>query len=532
MTITRRLFNQMLFLAGASTALPFHAFAEESKPTTGGTLNFVYYPEPNQIVAINTSAGGPATIGPKIFDGLLAYDYNLNPKPALAKEWSVSPDGLELTFKLREGVKFSDGHDLTSEDVAFSISRLREAHPRGRITFQNVTNIDTSDPHIVKITLSKPSAPILSALAATESPIVPKHIFEALKPTDDPAYEQIIGSGPFVLKEWVKGSHILVERNPTYWDAPRPHLDRIIFRFITDPGARAAALEAGEVDIGPNPVSFGDLERFKALPQFVVDTTVFAYSGPLHQLIINLENNYLKDQKVRQAIAHAINLEQLNNIVFYGYGQVSPTPISVVNTKYFDPDVKAATFDPALSDKILDEAGYKRGADGFRFKLRLTNNPYNPSGYSDFLKQALAKIGIDAEIQKFDFGTYVKTIYTDGAWDLSTESCGNIFDPSAGAQRLYWSKNIKKGLPFSNGTHYANPEVDAILEAAAIELDETKRKALFFKFQEIIAQELPIINLIAPPTIIVSKKTVKNYAPGGEGLSGSFADAYIDPNAA
>lgn len=532
MTLNRRLFNQMLLLTGASAAMPFPVFAEEQKPVTGGTLNFVYYPEPNQIVAINTSAGGPSTIGPKIFDGLLTYDYDLNPKPGLATAWSISPDGLEFTFKLREGVKFSDGHDLTSEDVAFSILRLREAHPRGRITFQNVTDIDTSDPHVVKIRLSKPSAPLLTALAATESPIVPKHIFEVLKPADDPSFQQIIGSGPFVLKEWVKGSHILLERNPGYWDAPKPYLDRIIVRFITDPGARAAALETGEVDIGPNAVALGDLERFKTLPQFVVDTTVFAYSGPLQQLILNLDNDYLKNLKVRQAIAHAIDLDALNNIVFYGYGQVSPTPISIVNTKYFDPDVKAASFDPKLSDQLLDEAGYKRGADGFRFKLRLTNNPYNPPGYPDFLKQALAKIGIGAEIQKFDFSTYVKTIYTDRNWDLSTESCGNIFDPSAGAQRLYWSKNIKKGLPFSNGAHYNNPEVDTILEAAAVELDQTKRKALFFKFQEIIADELPIINLIAPPTIIVSKKTVKNYAPGGEGLSGSFAETYIDPNAA
>ncbi|ESW78723.1 hypothetical protein X772_28715 [Mesorhizobium sp. LSJC280B00] len=222
MTINRRLFNQFLLLAGASAALPAGAFAEDAKPVAGGTLNFVYYPEPNQIVSINTSAGGPATIGPKIFDGLLAYDYDLNPRPQLATEWSISDDGLEYVFKLRQGVKFSDGHDLTSEDVAFSISRLREAHPRGRITFQNVTDIDTSDPYIVKIKLSKPSAALISGLAATESPVVPKHIYEKLKPADDPSFEQIIGSGPFVLKEWVKGSHILVEKNPTYWDALNP----------------------------------------------------------------------------------------------------------------------------------------------------------------------------------------------------------------------------------------------------------------------------------------------------------------------
>ncbi|ACB96148.1 ABC transporter substrate-binding protein [Beijerinckia indica] len=528
MIIDRRLFNQMLLLAGSNLSFPHPASAANDQPVRGGTLKVVYYPEPNQVVGINTSAGGPATIGPKIFDGLLTYDYALNPQPALATEWSIAPDGRVLTFTLRKGVKFSDGHDLTSEDVAFSISRLREAHPRGRITFQNVTEIETADPHIVKITLSKPSAPLLLALAASESPIVPKHIFERLKPNDDPAFDQIIGSGPFLLKEWVKGSHILLARNPAYWDAPKPYLDRIIFRFVSDPAARAAVLEAGEGDIGPNAVAFSDLERFEALPQFTVDTTVFAYGGPLQQLILNLDNDYLKNLKVRQAIAHAIDLEQLNAIVFYGYGQVSPTPISVVNTKYFDPTIKAATFDPKLANQLLDEAGYKRGAGGFRFKLRLTNNPYNPSAYSDFLKQALARIGIDATIQKFDFGSYVKTVYTDGAFDLSTESCGNFFDPSAGAQRLYWSKNIKKGLPFSNGAHYVNPQLDQILEDAASTLDESRRRTLFFEFQEIIARDLPIINLIAPPTIIIARKSVKNYATGGDGFLGNFAETYID----
>ncbi len=135
-------------------------------------------------------------------------------------------------------------------------------------------------------------------------------------------------------------------------------------------------------------------------------------------------------------------------------------------------------------------------------------------------------------MQRYDFATYVKTIYTDRNWDLAVEDCGNIFDPSAGAQRLYWSKNIKIGLPFSNGPHYSSPEVDSLLEGAAVETDEAKRKALFFKFQEIIANDLPIINLIAPPTIIVAKKTVKNYAPGAVGLSGNFADTWIDPAAA
>ena len=320
-------------------------------------------------------------------------------------------------------------------------------------------------------------------------------------------------------------------KNPDYWDAPRPHLDRVIIRLIDDSGARAAALETGEVDIGPNAVPLADLERFKALPNLTVDDRVYAYLGQQNQLVLNLENEYLKNLKVRQAIAHSIDLQSLLKIVLYGYGVISPTPIAPGLVKFHNPDVKAATFDPALSEKLLDEAGYPRGADNWRFRLRLTNNPFNTGGYPDFLKQSLAKIGIDATIEKFDFGTYVKTVYTDRAWDLSTESLSNTFDPTVGVQRVYWSKNFKIGLPFSNASHYENPEVDRLLEAAAVEPDEAKRAALFKQFQVIIAEDLPVINLVSPVQPIVTHKKVRDYAPGAEGIQASLAGVWLDPSA-
>jgi peptide/nickel transport system substrate-binding protein len=122
MNFNRRHFNQMALLAGLGFALPAGAsLAQEATPTAGGTLNIVYFPEPTQLVAINTSAGGPQFIGSKLFDGLVSYDHKLNPLPQIAESWTISPDGLEYVFKLRPGIKFHDGSDLTSADVAFSI---------------------------------------------------------------------------------------------------------------------------------------------------------------------------------------------------------------------------------------------------------------------------------------------------------------------------------------------------------------------------------------------------------------------------
>ena len=531
MRFTRRHFNQMLLLAGASFALPSGVHAQQAEPIPGGTLNIVYFPEPTQLVAINTSAGGPQFIGSKIFDGLVSYDYDLNPQPQIAESWSISPDGLEYVFNLRPGLTFHDGTPLTSADVAFSILRLKEAHPRGRATFSSVASIDADDPLVAKVKLSAPAPALITALAASESPIVPKHIFETFKPEENPSQAQLIGSGAFVLKEWVTGSHLILEKNPSYWDAPRPYLDRVVIRLIGDAGARAAALETGEVDIGPNPVPLADLERFKALPNISVDDTIYAYAGQQNQLVLNLENEYLKPLKVRQAIAHAIDLDALLSIVLYGYGIISPTPISPGLAKFHNADIKAVAHDVARAEALLDEAGYPRGADGWRFKLRVTNNPFNAVGYPAFIKQALSDIGIDASIEQFDFATYVKTVYTDRAWDLSTESLSNTFDPTAGVQRVYWSKNFKIGLPFSNASHYENPEVDRLLEAAAVEPDEDKRAELFKQFQVIVAQDLPVINLVAPIQPIVTHNRVRDYAPGAEGLSANLSRLWLDPSA-
>ncbi len=535
MSFNRRSFNQMLMLAGASLALPKLAFgAEASKktPVPGGTLNWLYYPDPGSaLIAINTSSGTGQAIGPKTNEGLLTYDYDLNPKPLLATSWEIAPDGLKYTFHLRQGVKWHDGEDFTSDDVAFSILRLKEAHPRGRITYAHVTEVQTPDPHTAVIVLDRPAPFLITAVSSSESPIVPKHIYKDIKPADGETLAQVVGTGPFILKEWVPGNHLIFEKNPNYWDTGKPYLDRVILRVILDPAARAAALETGEIDIGANPVPLSDLDRLKTNPNLQVDTTTYGYSGPQQQLFFNWDTPLLQDKNVRLAIAHAIDLPQLVKVALFGYGDVSPSPISVALPKFYDPSIKQHAYDPKLAEDLLDKAGKPRGSDGIRFKLRLTNNPFNTPAYADFIKSALKKIGIDAEILKFDLPTFLKTVYTDRAWDLVIESLSNTFDPTLGVQRAYWSKNFKIGLPFSNASHYANADVDAVLEAAAIEPDEAKRRALWYKFQHLIHDDAVSVDLVAAGAQIVANKKVRDFAPGAEGINNSFKNIWFDTSA-
>ena len=196
------------------------ASAATGTPKQGGTLTVVVSAEPPSLTAIATTAFNTVLVSAKVTEGLLTYDFDLNPKPQLATAWSISPNGLEYTFTLRQGVKWHDGKDFTADDVAFSINTIKEVHPRGRNTFGNLTDVKTPDPHTVILVLSKPAPYLISALAAAETPIVPKHLYEGSKADQNPVNSAPVGTGPFIFKEWQRGSAVIYERNPNYWDAP------------------------------------------------------------------------------------------------------------------------------------------------------------------------------------------------------------------------------------------------------------------------------------------------------------------------
>lgn len=503
------------------------SLASAAEPRHGGNLNWIVTPEPASIVPLTTTAGGNCEIGPKIVEGLLTYDYKLNPKPLLATSWSVSKDGLQYRFDLRKGVKWHDGKDFSAADVAFSILTLKQYHPRGRSTFANVSGIKTPDAHTVILTLSKPAPYLLTALAATESPIVPKHLYEGTDILTNKHNSAPVGTGPFVFKEWVRGSYALLERNPNYWDKPKPYLDKVTVRFIPDAAARALALESGNADLGGQAIPLSDVERFRALPNFSVDTQGSPYLGSQHQLYFNLDSPILSRIEVRRALAAAIDVNALNKVVWFGYGQVSGSPVGPLIARYHDAGITPYPFNPKQAEAALDAAGYKRGADGVRFKLRLLWNPFQEKRASEFVRQSLARIGVDAVIENYDFATYVTKAYSDRAFDITLEALANMFDPTVGVQRVFWSKNFKVGLPFANPAHYANPEVDRLLEAAAVEIDEGRRQKQFHAFQRIVHDDVASVEFGANPQVTVLAKKVKNYAPTAEVLRGSFSALYL-----
>ncbi|MDR6903570.1 ABC transporter substrate-binding protein [Rhizobium miluonense] len=526
-TITRRSF---LLSSAALGAIAVTGTAVHAAPSRGGTATLLLSAEPPVLTTIAHTAFNSVYVSPKVTEGLLTYDFDLNPQPLLAKQWSISDDGLRYTFRLREGVKWHDGKPFTADDVVFSIKTLKDVHPRGRNTFLNLVEIETPDPLTAILVLSKPAPYLITALAASESPIVPRHLYEGTKVAENPVNLAPVGTGPFKFKEWVRGSHIVYERNPDYWDQPRPYLDQLIVRFIPDAAARSIAIETGEIDLAPStPVPLSDLDRLKGVASLAFETRGYQYSNGVSRIEFNLERPVFKDVRVRRAFAHVIDRKVIRNTINYGYGEPIPGPINPNLAKWFVADLKTYPIDLAAAEKLLDEAGHPRGSDGVRLRLNLD---YVPSGEpysrgSEYIRQALAKIGVEVTVRAQDFATYTKRIYTDRDFDFAYEGMSNLFDPTVGVQRLYWSKNFKPGVPFSNGSAYSNPKVDALLEAAAIEVDPQKRVEQWREIQKILVEDLPALDIVSQPELTIYNKRIADHTLGGEGIAGSLAYAYI-----
>lgn len=497
----------------------------------GGTLVMTINPEPNAMVSAFNTASPVAVISGKMTEGLLAYDFDLKPQPELATAWEVAPDGLTITFKLRDGVKWHDGKPFTSADVAYSIMEiLKQHHPRGRGVFAKVTAVETPDPLTAVFKLSQPAPALMYALAGWESPMLPKHVYEGTEVLKNPANNAPVGTGPFKFVEWQRGSHIVLEKNPDYWDAGKPLLDKLIVRIYADPSARVAAFEAGELHLGGDgPIPLNEVKRFQDNKGFKVETRGIEMNNSLDVLELNLRNEHLAKPEVRKALMHAINRDLMMKTVWYGLAEPLTGPIPRTLPHFFTADVPGYDFDTAKAEALLDAAGYKKGADGMRFKLRLvwpaTGDTYDRAG--QFLRQQFRKVGVDLDLQAADVPTFIKQVYGDYNFDISMFPASVTADPSIGLQRFYHSAAIKQGTPFVNASGYKNAEMDEVLSNAAVEPDPAKRAALFKRFQQIAMTDLPILPLVRPIYVTVANAKVGDFVTGPEGVRSHYSTLSI-----
>ena len=504
----------------------------------GGTLTFSYQPEPSALSTISTTAVPTALVSTKIFESLLEYKGpQLQPIAGLAQSWTTAADGKTHTFKLRNDVKWHDGKPFTSADVKFSVEKLISPyHSRGKVYWGELDAVDTPDAHTVVFKLKKPVPYFLKAFQPSESPILPKHLLESIDTSDAKSVRQAefmqkpVGTGPFMFKEWKKGSHITLERNPNYWKKDRPYLDQVIFRVIPDGAARAIALETGEIDLAPmNGVPQADIARLGKLKHLQLSNQGAEGLGPLLWLEVNLREKPLADKRVRQAISMALDRKKIVDIIWYGQGTPATGPIVSANP-WYDKRLKPFEYDLKKANQLLDEAGYKRGPGGVRFKITQHFTPYGESfvRLAEYTKNELRKVGIEVETQSADMGGWLKAVYTDWSYDMTNNFTHNYSDPAIGTQRAFVSSNIRKGASFTNSMGYKNPRVDELFEQSAIEIDEKKRAAQLAEIQQILRDELPVIFLVEIAYSHLFNKRVHGLITNGITMYSNWDSVWVD----
>jgi peptide/nickel transport system substrate-binding protein len=488
MSIFSRLMGAAAIAAVTLGAAP--VFAE------GGTLVIASSQVPRHLNGAVQSGIATAVPSTQIFASPMRYDENWEPQPYLAKSWEVSEDGLSVTLNLVGNATFHDGKPVTSEDVAFSIMTIKENHPF-KSMFAPVETIETPDPLTAVIKLSQPHPALLLAMSPALAPILPKHIYgDGQDIKSHPANSAPIGSGPFMLEEFTAGEAIVMKKNPNFFIEGRPKLDEIIIRIIKDPSALLIAMENGEADIYPFMAGAQEIKRLSDVDALEVTADGYAAVGPINWLAFNTESPKLSDVRVRQAIGYAVDREFITKALHRGVSSPQRGPI-IESSPFFDETIEAYDVDLEKANALMAEAGF---AEGMELTIDYIPGPKEQQqSVAEYMKSQLKKIGIDVTVRAApDFPTWAGRVASHD-FELSMDVVFNWGDPVIGVHRTYLSDNIIKGVIWSNTQSYANPKVDELLNAAAVELDMDKRKALYAEFQQIVAQDLPIYWINATP---------------------------------
>jgi len=453
--------------------------------------------EPPHLNPAITTAGNVHTVSESMFNGLVGLDANANPVPELAEKWEIRDNGKTYVFTLRQGVKWHDGQPFSSADVKFTFEEmLLKYHARTKAGLENTLKaIETPDANTVIFRFKDPYAPLLRRLDVTEAPILPHHIYQGSDPLNNPANQRPIGTGPFKFAEWQRGQQVVMVKNENYFRPGLPKVDRVVFRFIPNNTAAAAALEKGEVDYLWG-VGGADVARLQTVSSVKLEQNPAGAGGSycINTLVPNLKNPYLKNPRVRQAFYQAINRQFILERLNFGQGRVAQGPIAST-LPFFDPKLPQYPYDPDRANQLLDAAGFPKKQDGVRFKIRFTFAPSNFGALGDVLKDQLKQAGIDLVLEALDFNAAVDRVYIKKDFDLGVASLCGGSDPDIGVKRLLTSRNIGP-IAFSNGALYVNPLVDSLLDRAVQTVDEDKRIAFYRQLQQAVVRDLPYFWLV------------------------------------
>ncbi|WP_439575160.1 ABC transporter substrate-binding protein [Phreatobacter sp.] len=495
MNLTRRAALMTSAAIAANVIDPMRAFAQQT-PRRGGVFTVHYGAEQRMLNPSLQASTGVYIIGGKIQEPLVDLDANGQPVGLLAESWESTPDGKTITFKLRRGVTWHDGKPFTSADVQFTAMEMWKKLLNYGSTLQLfLTAVDTPDPHTAIFRYERPMPLNLLLRALPDlGYISPKHLYDSGDIRQNPRNLAPVGTGPFKFVSYERGQHVIAEKNDNYWRGA-PYLDRVIWRVITDRAAAAAQMEAGQLHYSPfSGLTISDMARLAKDPRFVVSTKGNEGNARTNTLEFNFRRKELADLKVRQALAHAINVPFFIENFLGDFAKAGTGPIPSVSTDFYPgADTPQYPYDKAKAMRLLDEAGLRPGAGGVRLTLRLLPAPWGEdiSLWATFIQQSLGEVGVRVEVVRNDAAGFLRQVYAEHAFDLATGWHQYRNDPAV-STTVWYRSGQPAGAPWTNQWGVADATLDKIIDDAATEVDAAKRKALYADFVKRANGELMI----------------------------------------
>jgi peptide/nickel transport system substrate-binding protein len=433
-----------------------------------------------------TATPASATAGVVLYniqECLVKVDRTGKIAPWLAERWNTT-DNRNYTFFLRRGVRFHNGRELKAADVKFVFERAMNPetkHPYPRY-YEAIGDIIVKDDYTITFSLKTLNANFLLNLARQGSVIYPREAVETLKSAP-------IGTGPFRFEEWVRGDRIVLVKNPEYHGKGLPRLDRVTFRFITDPNAVLAALKAGDVDaslFGLGAEHVQELSRDARFAIVVGDTT--------NDVILAMNNarKPFSDVRVRRAVTHAINKPDVLKGAMFGMGKILGTNVDPLNPYYVDMS-GAAPYDQARARKLLAEAGYPNGFDAV---LRVSPQYQYTVRTGEILVDQLRKVGVSVRLEQIEWGQWLSRVWKEAEYDLTIIGHAESWDIANYANPKYYFR-------------YDSPKFQELFSKSEVTLDDKARRELYAQMQRMLVEDAPAVWLYMYPRLAVTKKGVQ-----------------------
>ncbi|WP_319584039.1 peptide-binding protein [uncultured Pseudodesulfovibrio sp.] len=504
----------------ATPVPPVDPAAIPATPEQGGALVQPMLGEPSNLIPILATDSASHEIGGQIYVSLLKYDKDINLVPYAAESYEVLDDGKLLKFKLRQDIYWTDGVQLTADDVEFTYRvTIDPKTPTAYAgNFKLVKEFRKTGKFSFEVTYDKPFA---KALVSWATDILPKHVLEGENLVDTKYSRAPIGAGPYMLKEWTAGSRMVLEANPNYFEG-KPYIDRLVYRMIPDMGTQFLELKAGNLDMmGLDPLQYlyqtsgpgwdGSFRKFEFLS--------FGYSF----LGFNFKHPFFQDIRVRQAIDYAIDRRELVKGVLYGLGEAANGPYKP-GTWQYDEDVKPRPFDLAKARELLAEAGWTDSdgdgwldKDGKRFAFSIITNQGNTQRIKTgvILQQRLKDIGIQVSLRTVEWAAFIKEFIDKGRFDAIILGWNILQDPDI-YNVWHSSQAVDGGLNF---IRYINPELDDLLDRGRHLVREEDRKPIYDRVQEILHDEVPYCFLYIPMSLPIVQARIQNIKAAPAGIS-------------